>query len=263
MKPGNRLPTSLVAGCQAILIAAVILCGSGLHSSARANLVLNGDFALTSLSSPGGFICQSGSACVSNVTDWSSTCNSGGCGNGATVASLLFSGTSGSAFNGNIGLASVTDPADSSNYIAIDGDATYTATLSQTIAGLTPGAVYQLQFSQAAAQQNDNSGDTTEQWQVAFGSQTQNSTLMDNPSRSFTAWNAQTMQFTASAASEVLTFMALGTPGGEPPVVLLADVSLIQGVPEPASLALIGGALLCLVGARKRVRQTKQQRTSA
>ena len=86
---------------------------------------------------------------------------------------------------------------------------------------------------------------------------------MDNPSRSFTAWNAQTMQFTASAASEVLTFMALGTPGGEPPVVLLVNVSLIQGVPEPASLALIGGALLCLVGARKRVRQTKQQRTSA
>jgi hypothetical protein len=239
--------------CQALIVALCVICLAAFASPARANLVQNGNFTSTTLSSPGGYICTSGTTCTSNVADWSSICNPGGCGNGATVASLLFPGTNGSAFNGGIGLWSMADPPTAGNVIAIDGDPLYTATLSQTINGLTPGQSYQLQFYQAAAQQAGSGGATTEQWQVSLGSETQSSTLMDNPSQGFTSWNQQTMTFTASAASEVLTFMALGTPMGVPPVVLLDAVSL-NAVPEPTTMALLGGGLLTLFSVRKRIK---------
>jgi hypothetical protein len=207
---------------------------------AQANLVNNGDFTSTSLSSPGGFICAYGSTCTSNVADWGSACGATGpCGTTYTVASLLYRGTNGVAFNGGIGLWSVGDLAGyTGNYIAIDGDPTWTAPLYQTITGLTPGQSYTLTFYQAAAQQLGVGGATTEHWQVSLGGQTLNSTTMSNPSTGFTPWNQQSLGFTATSTSELLNFAAVGTPQGLPPVALLADVSLTS-VPEPASWALL------------------------
>jgi hypothetical protein len=253
MKSRNVSKLGRAAWCQALIVALSVICLAGFGNPARANLVQNGFFTSTTLASPGGYICAAGSTCSSNITAWSSSCNAGGCGNGATVASLLFPSTNGSAFNGGIGLWSISNPPTAGNIIAIDGDQTYTASLSQTITGLTPGESYQLQFYQAAAQQLATFGPTTEQWKVSLGGETQLSTLMDNASQGFVPWNQQTMTFTASAASEVLTFMALGTPQGEPPVVLLDAVSL-TGVPEPATVALLGGGLLALFTARKRIK---------
>jgi hypothetical protein len=67
---------------------------------------------------------------------------------------------------------------------------------------------------------------------------------MNNPAGGFTPWNEQTMTFTATSASELLSFLALGGPSGVPPVALLADVSLNpNSVPEPASVVLLGGAV--------------------
>ena len=92
-------------------------------------------------------------------------------------------------------------------------------------------------FNQAAGQQHNFDGATTEQWKVTFGTQTFNSSLMSNPTHDFQPWAKQTMTFTANAASQALTFLSQGTPDGLPPFVFLDGVSLIEQTPEPSSLA--------------------------
>ena len=212
---------------------------SSVEASA-AQFLTNGNFTATSLSSPGGYICKLGTTCISNVTGWTSTCNSNSCGGGATAASLIFAGTNGSAFNGNRGVwGTLADAPGGGNAIAIDGDPKYSASISQTLTGLTTGTVYSLTFSQAAAQQIGTTGATTERWQVSLGSDIQFSTLMNNPSHGVQAWNTQIMSFTATSASEILTFLAVGTPGGQPPVVLLGGTSFTEAVPEPGTWAMM------------------------
>lgn len=201
--------------------------------------VTNGNFTSTDLSSPGGYICKQGTTCTSNVTDWSSTCNSNSCGNGATAASLLFPNTNGSAFNNGNALYGATNAPGGGNTIAIDGDPVYGASISQTISGLNVGTTYTLTFNQAAGQQRGLSGATTEKWAVTFGNDLQNSTVMYNPSQGFVGWYAQAMTFKATSASEVLSFLAIGTPGGEPPVALLSNVAINGAVPEPATWAMM------------------------
>ncbi len=148
------------------------------------------------------------------------------------------------------------------NVIVADGGSGYQSSFSQTVTGLTIGKTYTLTFEQAAGQQAGfgcqggsypASACTTEQWQVTWAqtngtnSQTQTSALMTNPLGGFQDWNAVTMYFTATNASEVLTFLSDGQPGGTyPPVALLADVSLQTGAPEPATLAIMGVGLLAL-----------------
>ena len=49
--------------------------------------------------------------------------------------------------------------------------------------------------------------------------------------------------FTATSASELLSFVSVGTPQGTPQVALLDDVSLtggVPGAPEPATWAMMG-----------------------
>jgi hypothetical protein len=219
---------------------------------ASVNLVQNGDFLLTSLSSPGGYICALGATCTSNITDWGSACSSlGFCGNGATPGSLLFRGTNGVAWNSFNSLAGTIADPPSGNYVGIDGDPTFEAPIFQTINGLTPGDTYRLQFYQAAAQQAGVGGATTEQWSDTLGGgAAQSSTLMSVPQGGFSPWVLQTMDFKATSASEVLNFMAIGT--GAPPVALLADVSL-TAVPEPATWAMLvlGFAGLGFAGYRR------------
>jgi hypothetical protein len=248
----------LLLGQSAMIVCGVI-CLLGLVTPAKAgNLVMNGSFESTTLDNPGGYFCQAGPTCVSNVTDWNSVCNAGGCGNGSTVLSLLFAGTNGGAFNGDIGLwGPIADSPDGGNFVGADGDPQYSAAFSQEINGLDVGQSYILTFDQAAAQQNGTSGATTEKWQVSLGSETQDSAVMDNPSHGFQAWNQQTMTFTATATSELLTFLAVGTPGGEPPVSLLDGVSMVSSAaPEPANLVLAVAGLvgLAVLRARRRAR---------
>ena len=251
--------SSFVSAWTSAAVTAALAFGFGGTGPAQAtvNLVQNGDFTLTPLSSPGGYLCQTGVStnCTTektNVTDWLSTCTSD-CGVSSTAASLLFNGTNGGAFNGNRGLWAFTGLAGyTGNYVAIDGDPKYSSAIYQTIDGLTVGTRYNVTFEQAAAQQNTLNGATTEWWGVSLGGVTQNSTTMDNPSHSFVGWYAQTLQFTATATSEVLNFQGHGTPGGEPPIALLADVSVLAA-PEPSTWAMmaLGFVGLGLAGSRR------------
>jgi hypothetical protein len=151
------------------------------------------------------------------------------------------------------------NPIDSPNgtanwFIVSDGDSRYNRTISQTLNGLEVGKPYDVSFYQAAGQQFGFVGGTTERWQVSLGSNTQLSALM-SPVQPFgpgedafnngtqiaggtatavSAWQQQTLTFTAGAQSEVLSFLAKGTPDGKPPFALLAGISATKQLPEPA-----------------------------
>lgn len=244
MRTTNNAILSITLG-SALATAALF----GNPGSASANLVTNGVFATTPGTHNGDDVCAAatpGNPCVSRVPGWATLAPRSVNGR---VVDILFPGTGGSGWNNNVGLANntVPDPPNAGNYIAGDGDTTFREPFFQTISGLTPGENYTLSFDQAAAQQTTttNAKPTTERWQVSLGSDTQLSQLMDTPPDGYHAWETQTMTFVANAASEMLDFLAIGTPPGSPPVSLLADVSL-QPAPEPASLALLCTSLLGL-----------------
>jgi hypothetical protein len=122
-------------------------------------------------------------------------------------------------------------------------DAAYaTAPISQVINGLTAGHQYTLSFDYAGAQFTDALGPQTEGWQVSFGSNTVNTPTLSNTSTGFTGWQTYSTTFTATSASETLSFLAQGGPTGLPPFALLDGVSLTDTTsttPEPASMLLL------------------------
>jgi hypothetical protein len=138
------------------------------------------------------------------------------------------------------------------NYVAADGAYEVDA-IRQTITGLTVGKKYLLSFYFAAAQQDGYTGDTTEQWQVSLGTETHATPILSNPSHDFQAWRRQTFTYVAVATSEVLSFLAVGTPNGEPPFSLLDGASMTE-VPEPATVAVLGAGLFGLGLTRLRKR---------
>jgi hypothetical protein len=147
-------------------------------------------------------------------------------------------------------------------------DAGFGYTISQTIS-LPANTQYELSFDTAAAQQTIASGGlggaTTDYWQVSLGSDIEylceggvgqatacssGNPLFSIPSEGFSGWSQEEMIFNSGAGgSEMLQFLAVGTPSGIPPFMLLDSVGLqaVPEVPEPASYALFGTALV-LVG---------------
>jgi hypothetical protein len=139
------------------------------------------------------------------------------------------------------------------NFLAADG-AFQEGAISQTISGLTVGRIYAVGFWWAGAQQSGFTGDTTDQWKVTFGGQSQFTSVLNNVSKGFTGWQYQTFNFTANSTSSVLSFFAIGTPSGTPPFSLLDGVT-VNEVPEPG-MALPG---VLLVGGVIGVRLTRKQ----
>jgi hypothetical protein len=251
-----------IAGLARLAAIAGVLAWAGLSArpAEAGPLVTDGTFLATSTAYPGGYLCNNtiATTCSSQLTDWSATCAKNGCGGSSSPSSILFAGSNGSAFNGGRGLywtdASgnlIGNAPGNSNIIAMDGDTTYTTLLSQVINNLTIGDSYILTFYQAASQQKGSAGATTEQFGVSLGGGvTQYANKMNDTSGHAVDWQLETLTFMATARSEMLQFASLGTPNGEPPVALLADVSLT--VPEPAELALFMGGVLVLTVVRRR-----------
>ncbi len=243
------------------LSAAALL---GLVNSASAQeLVVNGDFSDTSLSRSGQFSNQ--------VTGWTtegynflffgatSATSKTATGSDPNLSLWGTYGTDGST-NG------FTDSPNGGNFVGADG-AYEVGAISQTILGLVAGQTYALSFEYAAAQQSGYTGDTTEKWDVSLGTTTIDTSVIQNPNHSFSGWYTDTFTYTATAASEVLSFLAVGTPNGEPPFVLLDGVSLqatsATDIPEPSSLILIVGFAMAGVAHRLRGRSVRRSTASA
>ncbi|TRW15091.1 PEPxxWA-CTERM sorting domain-containing protein [Glacieibacterium frigidum] len=216
----------------AIAVAAIAV---GTTANA-ANLVINGSFDADTTATKINF--------QGNVTGWT-----GG-------AALTFLAPPGSADDPAQYLAVYgpfeDESPDGGNFILADGDPSYSDAFSQTINGLTIGGKYKIDFYQAAGQQLGFTGATTERWSVTFGTENFLSDMFELPEAAVGPWEAQSYTFTATSVSQVLIFLAVGTPGGAPPISMLDGVSL-TAVPEPATWALlIGGFAMVGVAARRR-----------
>jgi hypothetical protein len=135
----------------------------------------------------------------------------------------------------------------SGNFVALDGDQTsgVQGSISQTISGLTIGANYTVTFDWATGQLQSRSGATTENVNVSFGNQNFTTQTINNASQSSTPWLQQSFLYTATSATETLTFLAQGTPTGLPPMVALDGISVVQ-TPEPASITIMATGLALL-----------------
>jgi hypothetical protein len=143
------------------------------------------------------------------------------------------------------------------NFVAADG-AFQVGAIQQTITGLTAGSSYTVGFWWAGAQQFGFTGPTTDQWQVTFGNHTQSTIVLSDPSHGFTGWQYQTFTFTADGSSDLLSFLAVGTPAGVPPFSLLDGVTLeANQIPEPATWTVLISGLIGGVGAFRMKKSAK------
>jgi len=146
----------------------------------------------------------------------------------------------------------------------LGADAAYAnAPVSQTINGLNAGQDYTLSFYYAGAQFTDATGANTEGWHVTFGTDSVDTPTLNNASQGFTGWQTFSTTFTATSASQVLTFLATGGPSGLPPFALLDGVTLTGSVPppppppdapEPASMGLAVSGLLGVFALGRRMK---------
>lgn len=277
------------------LVGLLALTSAAFEAPAQASYILNGTFTSTTGTlgaSGGGLNVLNDYTSGASLTDW--TIADVGTSTGLALlytdgnqGSKTTNGD-GISLTGRFGGYSLYDPGNVSgstphggaipntspgggNFIVADGSALYNVAIYQTMTGLTAGTVYAVSFWYAAGQQYNFTGTTTEGWQVSLESTAQTTqvtnpngtTIQDTPAQaggslangSFQAWAQETFDFTASSSTQILTFLSMGTPSGQPPADLLSGVVMNAIVtPEPASLAFSGigmSALVALLWFRK------------
>ncbi len=267
------------------IVAFSTLALSSISLSAQAiNLVKNGGFV------PSSSIGYSLSSGINNpdspvtITDWVVRDEDAG---GASFNNLMYVISDGNTFsrygagmnqdgrNGRRNWTLFSNPGQTVNsvdgsgwYIASDGGNSWNGRISQTLENLKPGSQYNIKFSQAAGQfdcylsggtctSGNYFGDTNNNWRVSFGDSIETASFQDSvviahPSQApVSAWQSQSMNFTATSSTQVLSFLSQGTPDGQPPTVLLSGVSVeeVQAVPwETDTLPLVGSTVLFGLG---------------
>ncbi len=226
-------------------LALALAAAAGLAASAQAyNAVVNGGFESTT-NGLGQFDNNT------SATGWTS--------NGYN---FIFGSDPGATVQGQYGGLSLYAPSngtnngftaspDGGNFVGADG-AFSVAPVQQTITGLTAGHAYTVSFYWGGAQQTGFTGTNTEQWEVSLGNgPSQFTSVYTNPTAGFSGWFHEAFTFTADSSTQVLSFLAHGTPEGVPPFSVLDGVSL--NVPEPATWAMmIAGFGLVGLAARRR-----------
>ncbi|QYE33398.1 PEPxxWA-CTERM sorting domain-containing protein (plasmid) [Polymorphobacter sp. PAMC 29334] len=234
-------------------LVALLIAASAVAPAAAVNLVTNGGFESSSYTSNTQFGAGFGGQ---GVTGWT--------GAGGNQLQFYFVGgtqTTTNAVNqfgdpqGYFRPNFSTLSPNGGNFVALDGDSDYRGQISQTLNGLTAGKKYDVTFSWAASQLRNRTGATTEQLLVGFGSATQATEVVAVPSEGFRGWFNEKFSFTAGGASQVLSFLSIGTPNGLPPIAALDGVSVVAGAPEPSAwLLMIAGFGLVGFSARRRAR---------
>jgi hypothetical protein len=245
---------SILPRTLAFAAALLALVPSSLAFAATQNLITNGTFAGTAYGKLG----------ANTLTGWTNNPDTNASGTELGY-NFLYSPTDADYTSGTNktalplwgtndgGTNTITAPPGGGQFVGMDG-AYEQGSLSQTLNGLTAGTQYYVSFWWAGAQQYSFTSSTTEQFAVALLAGTavlagnascattgvQCTGVINNPPKGFTGWVQNGFTFTASSAEETLSFLAIGTPGGQPPFSALADVSL--QLPEPSSLALLSAA---------------------
>ena len=154
--------------------------------------------------------------------------------------------------------AAQTSP-DGGEYLGVQDLATFAPRINvggitQTLAGLTIGAVYDLTFYSMS----NHDGGGLQDWLVTFGGSSRTS-LATQPNADNTGnWVQSTMSFTATSATQALTFAAQYLPGSVPEILNLDGVILRQStvavspVPEPETYELLLAGLGAVSFAQRR-----------
>jgi len=235
-----------LASLAAISAAALL---SGQHAQAISlNLITNGNFAV-----PG----TAGQLTVNtSLAGWTGGGKEGFSGSQTTPPVFVFPSTSspepGDAFMGVVSFYGNPTSPSGNNFVALAADPIWGGSLTQTIDGLTVGNTYTLTFNWAGMQRQGAADVTMEDVQVTFGSSVQMTSVVTTLSQSFQGWQMATMNFTATAPSQALTFLGMSPPIGNQPWTALDDVLMTpDSVPEPGAFGLIGAAGLFVGGFRR------------
>ena len=165
---------------------------------------------------------------------------------------------------------------DGGAFLVLDGDPGFSGAISQTVTGLVAGHEYQLSFYWAAGELADRTGyqHRRANRQLRRRRLSPHPTFVnshpfdDNPLNlpgDFSGWELMKLDFTAHSTSQVLSFLAVGTPAANlPPVAFLDGVHLVEvpgacGLgPDAAGLRRPGRRHPSAPSARRRLRRARR-----